>query len=113
MHWIRGDESQGLSRDESTISTGLNSGYQAICLAYYFGAERIVLLGYDMQHTGGRRHWHGNHPCGLGNASNTQSWVEQMGYLASDLRCEGVQVVNATTQTALKCFPRVALEDAL
>ena len=47
-----------------------NSGAAAVSLAYMFGAARIYLLGYDCQRTGGKAHWHGDHPKGLGNAGS-------------------------------------------
>lgn len=43
-----------------------NSGQRAIQLAAHFGAERIILLGYDCSLENGT-HWHGNHPDGLKN----------------------------------------------
>lgn len=103
---------QGLCRDPRYLNTGGNSGYQAINLAYHFGARRIILLGYDMQHTGGRRHWHEDYPAG-GNAAPVESWRKRFEPLARDLRNDGVTVINATRVTALECFERMPLEDAL
>jgi hypothetical protein len=39
-----------ISRDPGTLAHGGNGGYQAINLAALAGAERIILLGYDMKH---------------------------------------------------------------
>lgn len=88
-----------------------NSGAGAIGLAARLGARRIVLLGYDAQFTDGRAHWHGDHPAGLGNAGSVGQWPKQFRDLARTLI--GVEVVNASRRTALECFPRVSLEDAL
>ncbi|HUG56620.1 MAG TPA: hypothetical protein VL002_00105 [Candidimonas sp.] len=88
-----------------------NSGLAAIKLAMQFGAEKIVLLGYDCQHTGGKKHWHGDHPKGLGNAGSVQHW--SMRFAGFARKVSGVEIVNASRKTALECFPRMDLEDAL
>lgn len=90
-----------------------NSGAAAISLAAARGATRIVLLGYDCQHTGGKAHWHGNHPSSIGNAGSVRKWAESFGKLAESLKGKGVDVINATRQTALDCFKREELEVAL
>lgn len=104
---------QGLNTKPGEVNSGLNSGFQAINLAYHFGARRIVLLGYDMQHTGGKTHWHGDHPRGLTNAEGISSWVKYFRPLAEDLARLGVEVVNCSTDTALTCFTRAPLEATL
>ncbi len=90
---------------------GANSGLGAIALAAHWGASRIILLGYDCQHTGGRTHWHGDHPQGLGNAGVVKLWPGQFAQLAG--RLKGVEIVNCSRETALRCFPREPLEVAL
>lgn len=88
-----------------------NSGAAALALAAYSGAQRVVLLGYDCQHTAGRRHWHGDHPAGMRNADGVADWPAHFQELLP--RLSGIEVVNASRETALGLFPRVALEEAL
>lgn len=88
-----------------------NSGAAAIVAAVHSGAQRIILLGYDCQRTGGKTHWHGDHPKGLGNAGSLDKWPAQFAKLARDLR--NFDIMNCTRETALTCFPRVPLERAL
>lgn len=88
-----------------------NSGAGAIALAVKAGASRVILLGYDCQFTGGKAHHHGDHPPGLGNAGSLPKWPDQFKRLAASI--EGVEVINCTRQTALRAFPRMALEDSL
>ena len=95
------------------IHLGQNSGYQAIGLAYHLGASRILLLGYDMQFTDGRSHWHGDHPRGMGNANSVDKWARHFPAMAADLSAEGIEVLNCSRQTALTCFQRATIEDAL
>lgn len=114
--WIMGADGGGLSPSSTHIHTGMNSGYQAIGLAHVFGAARLTLLGYDFKvGPRGERHHHGDHPKGLGNCSPGRfpSWRSAMDVLARDARKVGLQIENASRDTALKCFPRVKLEDAL
>ena len=106
---IQGMHAPGLGRN--MVHWGGNSGYQAINLAYLWGAQRIVLLGYDMQKTGGQSHWFGDHPQGLNRNSPYAEWVKRFDRLATDLRDEGVEVFNATRETALTCFPRTPIEE--
>lgn len=94
-----------------TVNYGGNSGYQAIGLAYQLGADRIALIGFDMRRTGGRSHWHGDHPAGLGNACGIERWAPRFAALARDLARVGVEVINCSIETALDCFPRADIRD--
>lgn len=88
-----------------------NSGAGAVALAAHWGASKVILLGYDLQRTGGRAHWHGDHPRGLGNAGAIDKWPQHFEELAADL--SGVEVVNCSRESALEIFPRGRLEDHL
>lgn len=91
---------------------GGNSGAGALALAAHLGATRIIMLGYDCKYAAdGKRHWHGNHPKGLGNAVSMPQWMPQFESMARQLA--GVNVINVTRDTALTCWPRGSLEEAL
>jgi hypothetical protein len=113
LRWVFGADREGLAPKNDYIHTGRNSGYQAISLAYIFGVKKILLLGFDMQRTNGKSHWHGDHPRGLGNGSRYQGWIIAMNKLAKDLADKGVTVINCSRQTALKCFPRSTIQKEL
>jgi hypothetical protein len=88
------------------VLDGPSSGHQAVSLAKHFGAERIVLLGYDMMALRGKQQWHKPHV----NAPQDQpyaEWIRAFDHMQLPL------VVNCTRRTALKCFPRIALQDEL
>jgi hypothetical protein len=96
------------------IHFGSNSGYQAINLAVHFGVSRILLLGFDMQVApDGRKHWFGNHPGNMNNNSPYGLFIEKFGTLPPDLKKAGVEVVNCSRVTALECFQRMTIEEAL
>lgn len=114
VNWIEAIDDAGLSTNPNRIHAGGNSGYQAIGLAFLWGAARIVLLGYDMKRgAGGRAHHYGNHEGGLPNLGNLMWWGRRFVQLAIDLRKQGVEVINATRDSALTCFERSSLGEAL
>lgn len=108
---LRNDGYTGLCLDPSGIRNGRNGGYAAVNLSVHLGASRIVLLGYDMQPSEGREHWHPEHPIPLSNQYT--SWRRHFETLVEPLRRAGVTVLNASRRTALECFPVVSLEQAL
>ena len=93
------------------LNTYGNSGAGCISMAAQGGAARIILLGFDAQHTNGRAHWFGNHPIGLGNAGMTYKWLDKFAELAHDF--SHIEIINASRETALTCFPRARLEDLI
>lgn len=102
----------GVQRETAWLSGGkMNSGAAALAQAVFWGAERVVLLGYDCQHDGKATHWHGDHPHGLGNAVGVADWPGQFRSLLP--RLARTAVVNASRRTALDMFPRIDLERAL
>ncbi|GHC19430.1 hypothetical protein [Aidingimonas halophila] len=91
---------------------GGNSGAGAMLLARHRGATRIVLLGYDCQYApDGKRHWHGNHRNGLGNAVSLPKFYGQ--FEEARDRLYDVEVINCSRATALDMWPRGRLEDEL
>lgn len=97
--------------DKRAIRTGQNSGYQAINLAVNLGADRIILLGFDMKSGKDANHFwgdyddHGNPTKGL-----YKQWKNNFKTMVEPLKEIGVQVINCTDGSALKCFPRCELE---
>lgn len=91
---------------------GRNSGAGALLLAAHWGARRIILLGYDCQYApDGQRHWHGDHPQGLGNCVSIARFPGQFAQIAPQL--EGLKVINASRNSILTLWPRMELEKAL
>jgi len=112
LSYVAARKGPGLGK-EKIIHTGENGGYQAMNLAYLLGASKIILLGMDMQKTGNKCHWHGEYPSPLNRHSPYNKWVKNFDSLARDLYDAGVEVINATRTSALNCFKKVNLEDAL
>jgi hypothetical protein len=113
-HWasiLAMDTTNGLALDPSRLALGGHSGYQAINLAVHLGAARVVLLGYDMQATGGKEHFFGPHPHGV--PPPFAHFVQCFPAIVDPLQQAGVEVVNASRVTALTIFPRMSLAEAL
>jgi len=98
-------------------TTGGNSGHQALQLAVERGYERVALIGYDHKHTGGKTHFHGDHPrknkVRLGNPQHCHHWARQMKRTSLTLKQKGIEVVNLSRETAIECFPRMTVEEFL
>jgi hypothetical protein len=109
---LRNTGIEGLETDPSGLRTGQQSGYQAINLAVHLGAAKIVLLGYDMQPAqDGTDHFFGDHSHGV-----KPPWPDLRPFydsIVAPLQALGVRVVNATRRTALDCFPKATLAEAL
>ena len=91
-----------------------NSGYAAINLAYHLGANRIVLLGFDMHNDGKDTHFHNGYPTrAAGDHIYKNKFLPGFKELEKGLRVEGVTVFNASPHSQLNEFPKITLAQAL
>lgn len=86
-----------------------NSGVGAMNLAFLFGAKRILLIGFDMkQGEGGRNNWHDRHKrfnrVRTSPEKYRQVFIPECGGAANFLGRAGVEVINCTPGSALRCF---------
>lgn len=94
------------------IYTLCNSGAQALQIAEKGEPGRILLLAMDM--TGS--HWHGDHPFPLQKTHEDTYgvWRDYMGqYAAAVVARGGPEILNCSMVSALTCWPKVELADAL
>ena len=122
--WIRYIEERwepGLSRDKSYICAHHGTGPQTVGLAYHYGCTRLLLIGWDMRHRAGvKRHYFGNgeYPPSM------QHWTRNLGSdgelvgLIKEMETikpqdYGIEIVNCTPGSAMKCFPIGNLKDYL
>lgn len=103
---LRHTGKSGFDPDPTCIRSGGNSGYQAVHVAAQAGAARILLCGFDM----GGGHWHG---APAPAAERFTTWIKHFATLADGLGARGVEVINCTPGSALTCFQRMPLEEAL
>lgn len=91
------------------VSWNNSSGAAAISLAYKLGAKKIVLLGFDMRMVDGQKNWHDDHVEKKHNPFNRH--LKTFPAIAKDARALGLNIYNATPNSAIKQFPIVDLED--
>lgn len=111
LSWVLGRNKSGLGSD--CVHFGGNSGYQAINLAYLWGAKRILLLGFDCKAVDGKTHWFGQHPNGLNQNQGFLTWIKNFEQLAQDLKAEGVEVINCSPDSALEVFTKRRIHEEL
>lgn len=108
---IQGKMVPGFSKNPEFIHYGNNSGFQAVNLAILFGAEEIILVGFDMRVVENKSHFFGNHKTPLRDSHSFSVWISEFTNASKSL--SGVRIINATPNSALRCFPMVSLEEAL
>lgn len=97
------------------VGSGGNSGFQALNLAAQFGARRILLIGFDM-HLGSGVHWYGRNAWrGANNpvTTNLMRWRDGFTSQAAVLKRMGIEVVNASADSALRCFEIASIDAVL
>lgn len=126
LHYIRSYDAPGLSANPRWIHHGHSSGFCLLNLALLMGAQRIVLLGYDMKYApdyngrersiGSRpRHYFGEYPSAL------QHWpkvsvkdgvhVELVKQYESVAAQGLIEIINCSPDSAINCFPAREIEE--
>jgi hypothetical protein len=108
--FIRKSNGKGFSRRQDTLHTGGNSGYQALNLAYLFGANRLIMLGFDHKiSSDGKSHFFGDHPDEV--RSRYSYWRRFWEDLAAQKPPH--KIINCTRDTTLDMFTCKPLEEVL
>lgn len=110
---IEGRDAAGFSRDPARIHYANNSGFQAVNLALLWGADPVILVGFDMRAINNRTHFFGNHKAPLRDGGQYSKWAANFAKAAEMLWQPRQIVINATPESALTCFPMMPLAEAL
>lgn len=98
------------------VGSGGNSGFQALNLVPQFGSRRIILIGFDCDDRSGV-HWYGRNSWSMSrnpSISNFQRWAKALTFAAPELEARGIEVVNVSELSVLKCFRKArTIDDAL
>jgi len=113
LHHVPSLAEFGLSMNPAHIHRGSNSGFQALNLAVHLGAAKILLMGFDMGYVDGKTHFFGNHPPGMQKATPFDTCIQAFESAGQDLAAIGVEVINVSPESHLKCFPKRSLSDVL
>lgn len=114
---------RGISTTDRTVSWNGNSGAAAISLAYHLGAKRIILVGFDMKlDANSNQHWHDlyqrkQHIINPKSKKRMQLPFDRhmMGFpeIAKDAKRLGVEIINASPDSAITDFPKCRVNDLL
>lgn len=125
LNYIREEWIDGLSTDKSYIAAHHGTGPQVINLAYHYGCEVIILIGWDMKYPGkvtnteylGKRHYFGEYPKELQHWPRTEANGDLGGLIkeVETIKPEdyGIEIINCTPESALTCFPLKSLSECL
>lgn len=91
------------------VSSSTNSGVLALECAKRNGATRILLLGFDMHGS----HFFGPYSNGLRNTTDSRRRQHLVQYAQWARVNKGIEVLNCTEGSALKCFPVARLDECL
>ncbi len=91
-----------------------NTGAAALNIAVNLGAEEIVLIGFDLKETNGRRNHHDAYAkMEQDIVSPYPGFIQRFESFAPKLEESGVRVYNASMESALECFPKRQLKEFL
>ena len=112
---------QGISTNPMRVSWNGNSGAAAISLAVHTGAARVILLGFDMKvNESDNQHWHDEY--GRMKIPTDQKRRRKMPFhrhlrgfpqIARDAKKMGVEILNASPDSAIECLPKVTAKELL
>jgi len=126
LNWIAETNKPGLSTDPSVIHHGHGSGYSLVSMAHRAGADRIVLLGYDLKYASdydGKQQQVGSTPRHFFHEypELMQHWPSvsvkggvhvELVELYRSIKEQGlIEIINCTPGSALNdCYPFVDIE---
>jgi len=98
-------------KEEDGISTGGNSGFLALSLAYIMGGNPIYLLGIDMQFTSNIKYFYEHDISRRGMESEYKHMLQAFNYAAPILESRGVKVCNCSKDSKLEGYEYFSLDD--
>ena len=119
IKYVARSKRYGLETNKRThIGWNDNSGASAINVAYWLGARRVILLGFEMRNPieGTQTHWHNKYAPKIDKKTKKLSnpysrFLIGFPQIAKDAKEVGLEIINATPDSALKVFPYKPLEE--
>lgn len=101
--------------EPGVLGDGGNSGFQAVNLVAQHGPRGILLVGFDMIQVGHLVHWHGRHGGGRPNPDSVRfaRWRRGLDDAAPTLASMGIEVMNASADSALTRYAKVTIDEAM
>lgn len=114
------NKNHGISDNPGFVTWNGNSGAAAISIAANAGAKRIILLGFDMKLTDERSHWHREYvsPDSKDGRRTNQhlpfhKHLPGFPTIAADAEKRGIEILNASPDSAIPHFKKVEVKDLL
>lgn len=112
LKFLHGAYKGSPQEDRSYLSVKAHSGVAAINLAVLLGAKDIVLLGYDMKvDSEGNHNYHNEHTRNIQETTYRKRFIPALEEMVEPLADRGIQVFNASVDSALECWPKVYLDE--
>ena len=125
LNYIQAKFMNGLSRDKSYIAHHHSTGPQLLNIAYHYGCEVMLLLGWDMRYEGkvdrytyDKRHYFGEDaltekhwPINVAHDGTMDGFIKPV--LTINPADYGIEIINCTPNSALTHFPMMDLDEAL
>jgi hypothetical protein len=118
----RDRKAHGLSSSPEMICWNNNSGAASINVAVHTGAKRIILVGFDMKlSTDAHQHWHNAYGKGAINMKDARKMMKLpfqrhlRGFpdIARDAKKLGIEILNASPDSAIQDFKKVTVKELL
>lgn len=117
INYIEERNQPGLSTDPTYIHHHHGSGPIILNIALHYGIKTMLLIGWDMRHQG-KRHYFGEYPekmqhitRNLGPNGELVGLIREMETIKPDNY--GIEIINCTPGSALKCFKSQSLSEYL
>jgi hypothetical protein len=115
---------KGISTDPHGVYWNGNSGAAAISIAALAGCKRIVLLGFDMKLDENYQHWHqlyGKKEYGeimvrgrkKIKSTPFEKHLKGFPFIAKDAKRFGIEILNASPDSAIPDFKKVTVKELL
>ena len=103
----------GLDDRPGFIARANNSGCGAVALGHKLGAKRAILLGFDMRVVDGQHNFHTEHTRKVAESLYRTQFMKGFEKLKVAADAAGYDILNATPDSALECFPQISLDEVL
>lgn len=104
---------EGFDEFPEHLRHGWNSTHAATHLLVHLGARRIVLFGADFRHGATAQHFHSGYGEGTVLQEAVDRWKGAFSKLAPILAAKGIEVINASPDSALTVFRKTSIADGL
>ncbi len=111
----KSSEKYGLSTNPKRLVWNHHSGGAAINLAVHFGVKQIILLGFDMKlDKDANQHWHKYYGSDRKTVKSTfQMHMRGFEQIKIDADKLGVEILNASPDSAIKEFKKISVKEVL